>query len=264
VTFPQIAAFARLADGSAEQTREISGQTTLLSRAVHYIDYDEVHDEITIANAMAQAILTFRGGALGKEAPIRIIQGPHTQLESPDFGMSVDPVNNEIYIAEQDHVKVYPRGANGDAAPIRILAGPNTRLENPQGYMGLRGVGVDWIHNVLVVTGYYQDKGHILIFDRTASGDTQPRAVIAGLKSGITGASYTMRVYPPKGWILNPIGGGIGVWSVHDSGDIPPVYVLGREGPGPMGGRFSLNPKTKEIYTGSDNLIQAFSFPEIF
>jgi hypothetical protein len=239
---------------------------------VHYIDFDEVHDEITITNAMAQAILTFRGGALGKEAPIRIIQGPHTQIESPDFGMSVDPVNNEIYIAEQDHIKVYPRGANGDVAPIRILAGPNTRLENPQGYMGLRGVGVDWIHNVLVVTGYYQDKGHILIFDRTASGDTPPRAVIAGLKSGITGASYTMRVYPPKGWILNPIGGGgeegggggIGVWSVHDSGDIPPVYVLGREGPGPMGGRFSLNPKTKEIYTGSDNLIQAFSFPEIF
>ena len=264
MTFPQIAAFARLADGSAEQTRSLAGQTTLLTRAVHYLDYDDVHDEMTIANAMAQAILTFRGGANGKEAPIRIIQGPHTQIVSPDFGMSVDPVNNEIYVAEQDHVKVYPRGANGDVAPIRILTGPHTQLKNTQGYEGLRGIGVDWIHDVLVVTGYYQDKGHILIFDRTASGDAKPRAVIAGPKSGITGASYTMRVYPPKGWILNPISGGIGVWSVNDSGDMPPVYLLGREGAGPMGGRFAINPKAKEIYSGSDNLIQAFSFPEIF
>jgi hypothetical protein len=258
-----------------------------MNRAVHYLDYNDVHDELTIANAFAQAILTFRGGAAGKEAPIRIIQGPHTQLESPDFGISVDPVNNEIYVAEHDHILVFPRTANGDVAPIRVLAGPKTQLKNTQGYMGLRGIGADWVHNVLVVSGYYQGKGHILIFNRTANGDTAPLRVIAGPKSRISGSSYTMRVYPAKGWIFNPMGGGIGVWSVNDSGDIPPQYILsaerpageavaagsggdgGGEGGGGGGGlgagtRFSFNPKAKEFYIESNNSLKAYSFPEIF
>ena len=111
-----------------------------MNRAVHYLDYDDVHDEMTIANAFAQAILTFRGGANGKEAPIRVIQGPHTQLDSPDFGISVDPVNNEIYVAEQDHIFVFRRGASGDVAPIRVIEGPHTQLKNDQGFMGLRGL----------------------------------------------------------------------------------------------------------------------------
>lgn len=247
--------------------------------------YDDIHDEIVLANPFAQAILTFRGGANGKEAPIRVIQGPHTQIMSPDFGMSVDPVNDEIYIAEQDEIKVYPRTANGDVAPLRVLGGPHTQLQNPWGTQGLRGIGVDWIHNVLVVNGYFQDRGHILIFDRTASGDTKPRAVIAGPKSGITGASYSMRVYPPKGWILVPTRGGLGVWSFQDSGDIPPLYLLGgplREGGGGSdegvrgsgeeggggglgGDRFSINPKAKEIYAMDEGEgINAYSFPEIF
>ena len=256
-----------------------------MNRAVHYLDYNDVHDELTIANAFAQAILTFRGGAVGKEAPIRIIQGPKTQLQSPDFGISVDPVNNEIYVAEHDHILVFPRTANGDVAPIRVLAGPKTQLKNTQGYMGLRGIGADWVHNVLVVSGFYQDRGHILIFDRTASGDAKPRAVIAGPKSLIRGASYTMRVYPDRGWILNPIGGGIGVWSVNDSGDLPPLYILSAERPAGEGGaaapgggggeeggggglgagtRFSFNPKAKEFYIESNNSLNAYSFPEIF
>ena len=188
--------------------------------------------------------------------------------------MSIDPVNDEIYVAEQDHIKVYPRSANGDVAPLRVLGGPKTQLENTWGTQGLRGVGVDWINNVLVVTGYFQDRGRILIFDRTASGDTKPRAVVAGPKSGLTGASYSMRVYPPKGWILVPRGGGLGVWSIHDNGDIPPLYLLGRpsEGGGGGGGdggtglgdRFSFNPKAREIYAESNNGIKAYSFPEIF
>jgi hypothetical protein len=240
--------------------------------------YDEVHDELTIANAVAQAILTFRGGADGKEAPIRIIQGPHTTLESPEFGLTVDPVNDEIYILEHDFISVFSRTANGDAAPIRVIRGPNTHLSNPYGYIGLRGVGVDWVHNVLVVGGYYKDAGHVLIFDRTASGDAKPRAVIAGPKSGLRGVSYTMRVHPAKGWILLPTSDGIGVWSVNDSGDIPPLYLLrstrragpnlrggGEEGGGGgMGGHFTFSPKAKELYSYSDNAVSAYSFPEIF
>ena len=76
-------AFARLANGNVKQTRVLMGQTTKLSRTMHDIRYNEVNDEIVVPNPFANAILTFRGGADGQEAPVRIIQGPNTGLSSP-------------------------------------------------------------------------------------------------------------------------------------------------------------------------------------
>ncbi len=276
MTFPQIAAFARTADGSPSPVRSIAGQGTQLTRSGHYIEYDEVNDEIMVANAFAQAILFFRGGATGKEAPIRVLMGPKTQIQSPDFGLAIDKVNDEIYVTEHTRILVFPRTANGDVPPIRILEGPKTELENPYGTAAVRGIGVDPIHNVIVVTSYFQNRGRILIFDRTASGNTAPIRRIAGPRTGISGSSYSVRLHPPKGWILDPIGSGIGVWSVYDSGDIPPLYLLvnaaageeegggGEDGGSGLGSRFTFNPKTKELYNNRGSIIETFSFPEIF
>jgi len=246
-----------------------------MTRSAHYIYYDDIHDELIMANTLAQAILTFRGGADKNEAPIRILMGPKTQIQSPEYGITVDPVNNELYVSEYDRVLVFRRDANGDEPPLRILEGPKTELQNPWGTVAIRGVGVDWVNNVLIATTYFQNRGRILMFDRTASGNTAPIRRISGPRSGITGATYSVRMYPPKGWILNPIGGKIGVWSVFDSGDIPPLYLLenaaagegGGEGGGFGGGlgdRFAFNPNTKEIYSYRDHGIETFSFPEIF
>jgi len=276
VTFPQIAAFPRLAEGSPKPTRQLAGQETLLTRSGHYIEYDEVNDEIMVGNAFAQAVIFFRGGADGKEAPIRVLMGPNTQIQSPDFGLAIDNVNDELYVTEHTRVLVFPRTANGDVAPIRILEGPLTELENPYGTAAIRGIGVDPIHNVIVVTAYFQDRGRILIFDRTASGNTAPIRRIAGPKSRIRGSSYSVRLHPPKGWILNPISGGIGVWSVFDSGDIPPLYLLqsaGAEGgergedergQDSIGSRFMFSAKAKELYNNRGSILEVYSFPEIF
>jgi hypothetical protein len=282
VTFPQIAAFARLANGSKAAVRSIAGQKTNMTRSAHTIYYDEVHDEIYLANTFAQAMMVFRGGANGDESPIRIIMGPKTQIQSPEYGMTVDPVNDEIYISEFDKILVFPRTANGDVAPIRILDGPKTELQNPWGTIAIRGVAVDPIHNLLIATTYYQNRGRILIFDRTASGNTAPIRRISGPKSGIAGATFSVRTYPPKGYILNPSAGRIGVWSVFDSGDIPPLYWLenaavgkdrtpgsavddeGDATDGGMGDRFSINRNSKELYSNRGRIIETFSFPEIF
>ena len=253
-------------------------------RSGHYIEYDEKNDEVMIANAFAQAILFFRGGVVGNEAPIRILMGPHTQIQSPDFGLVIDNVNDELYVTEHERILVFPRKANGDVPPIRILEGPKTELANMWGTAAVRGIGVDPIHNLIVVTGYFQNRGHVLIFDRTASGNTAPIRKIAGPKTGITSASYSLRVYPPKGWLFTQAMGGIGVWSVFDSGEIPPKYLLLKDrststepvdetlrGGGQLGGgedglgsRFTFNPKTKELYNNSRDEIEAYSFPEIF
>lgn len=260
----------------------------MLVRSGHYMEYDQVNDEIMIANAFAQAILYFKGDAKDNDAPIRVLMGPHTQIQSPDFGLAVDNVNDELYVTEHTRILVFDRRASGDVPPKRILEGPKTELENPYGTAAVRGIGVDPIHNVIVVTGYFQNRGHILIFDRTASGNTAPIRKITGPKSMLRGASYSVRVYPPKGYILNPTGGSIGVWSVFDNGEIPPLYLLQNASPpkdtgfaglgggdeggpggegggaGGMGDRFTFNPKTKELFSNRGSMVEAFSFPEIF
>ena len=72
MTYPQIAAFARLANGNVAPTRSIAGQSTQLVRDSHDIFYDEVNDEIVVANAFGQAIMFYRGGANGEEPPVRV------------------------------------------------------------------------------------------------------------------------------------------------------------------------------------------------
>ena len=95
----------------------------------------------------AQSILTFRGGASKQEAPIRIIQGRKTMLESPDT-LEVDPVHNEIFVPRGDAVLVFPLTADGDVAPLRVLHG-NAKM----GWTTGGGIAVDPIHNLLVLAG---------------------------------------------------------------------------------------------------------------
>ena len=90
---------------------------------MHSIEYDPIHDEMSVPVPFGAAILTFRGGANGEEPPIRVIQGSQTRLEAPDR-MGIDPANNEIFVPEGKKVLIFPREANGNVAPIRALADP--------------------------------------------------------------------------------------------------------------------------------------------
>ena len=138
---PQIAAFARLAGVNTPAVRAIEGQKTLISRTMHGFYYDAPHDEIVVMSPLAQAILVFRGGASGEEAPIRVIQGPHTQIQGTPYGanaiVTVDTVNNEIYVpVVPDHLLVFDRSANGDVAPKRVLTGKSGAI-NISGQTGV-------------------------------------------------------------------------------------------------------------------------------
>jgi hypothetical protein len=147
----------------------------MISRADHDLQYNPVTDEFVNANPEAQAVMTFRGDSNGEASPIRIIQGPHTQIGFPNHGIGLDNVHNEIFIVDKEYILVFPRTGNGDVAPLRVIRGPNTMLLNA------RGVVVDPVRNVLLVG---TDSG-LLVFDRTADGDAKPRAIITGPLSGI-------------------------------------------------------------------------------
>ncbi len=271
----------------------LAGQKTLLTRDVHDIRYDSIHDELFVTNSLAQAILVFRGGAQGEEPPIRVIQGPHTQLVGSQAGspmdrLALDPVHNEIIVPSQNSVLVFAREANGDVPPIRVI-----RYADPRSNVAL-AAAADPVHNLIIV-GFASESrvrlagdaiaprfatkpvlGSLVIFNRTDSGSVQPRAVIQGPKTGIFRVNQ-IQVFPPKGWIvvshpgrndarktLDPF---IGVWSIHDNGDVPPRWML--QGPKsslmrPRG--VALDPKHKEIFVAdmSLNAVLTYSFPEIF
>ncbi len=276
---PQIAAFARLAKENAKPARLLAGQATHLSRTMHDIRYDAMHDEIFVTNPFAQAILVFRGAAEGEEAPLRVIQGPHTQLDNPDR-LEVDAVHDEILIPGSDRVLVFPRTGTGDVTPLRVISGPDTELDRAG------TLAVDPVHNIMVIgTGTAAVGGifgnisiaRLLIFNRTDKGNVKPRAVIGGPQSGILSINQ-VQIYSPKGWIIatqpgdayknmEPEGVFVGVWSIHDNGDVPPRWKIGGLKSilkKPRG--VALNPKNKELIVADMRLnsVLTYYFPEIY
>ena len=65
---PSGASAGQLAKDSTAPHRVIAGQSTLLSRTMHDIRYDPVHDEILVTNPFANAVLVFRGSAQGRDS----------------------------------------------------------------------------------------------------------------------------------------------------------------------------------------------------
>src|SRR5205085_4615214 len=157
---------------------------THLSRTTHGIAYDSTNDEIIAPNPLAAAVVIFRGGAAGEEAPVRTLQGAGTGLSRPET-VAVDEKNNEIVVGDPGdrRVLIYRREADGNAAPIRTIQGPKTQL------LQVVGVAVDPVRDLLVVSSYSRLPGGItglLIFGRTDEGDVAPKRTITGPRTGIT------------------------------------------------------------------------------
>lgn len=256
----------------------IAGQATQISRGNHDIRYDALHDEFLVTSS--EAILVFRGGADGEEAPIRIIQGPNTQMTSRYVErLDVDPVRNEIFVPAEDRILVFRREANGDVSPIRVIRGPDTRLTDPTvGRVG--AIAIDPVHELIVVGADLNVKpaegsGAMLIFNLTDNGNVKPRAAIQGSKTGILDTDQ-IQIYPPKSWIvatqsgtagLESEGAFVGVWSINDNGDVPPRWKI--MGPKSMMRKprgVALNPKYKELIVADMGLsmVLTYYFPEIF
>jgi hypothetical protein len=236
---------------------------------MHSIEYDPIHDEIAVPIPFAGAILTFRAGANGEEPPLRIIQGPLTQITDPSR-LGLDPVNNEILVPSGGRILVFNREANGNVAPIRVLEGVSGG-----------SVAVDPIHDLLITVGGTGAalRTQIQIFDRKAAGGAKPKGVITGPRTMLTNTGGPSTVYPPKGRILVPIRGPVnnqamfaldsfvGVWNVTDNGDVPPQWIIG----GPRGvfqmvRGVAVNEKHKEVIVTDKrlNAVLTFYMPEMF
>lgn len=277
---PQIAIFARLANGNVNPVRKIEGQKTLLGRTMHAVAYDEVCDEIVVPQEIAQAILTFRGGASGEEPPLRRIQGSLTGLHQPDV-MGIDAPHGEIYVPQRDPINkilVFDNMANGNVAPIRVL-------QAAEGISFGNSVAIDPVNNVLVVSGSVRvggrNEARMLIYNRTAQGTEKPLRMVGGPKSQYSGGSmvtYSAKrlVVSTSSWGRGDGGQGaslarkdqyVGVWSIDDNGDIPPRWRLG----GPNGfflqtRNIDLDEKNRSLIIADKriNSVMTFFFPEMF
>jgi len=222
---------------------------------MHGIAYEAKHDEIVVPVALAAAVLVFRGGAAGAESPIRVIQGPHTQLVRPHT-VAVDEQNDEIVVGDSSgrSLLAFPLDANGDVAPKRVIQGPKT------GLLFVVGVAVDPVHARIVAASTSSVPGGrtgLFIFKRTDQGDVMPQAVIAGPHTGIVRpwqlamdavkgrifvAAINNENHPPyelerprnrlppgtdipSPWQTGALGF-IGLWDINDNGDVPPRAVI--------------------------------------
>jgi DNA-binding beta-propeller fold protein YncE len=279
--------------------RVIEGQATTLSRTMHGIAYDAIHDEIVIPVALSGAVLVFRADASGEVPPLRTIQGTRTRLVRPHT-VAVDPVHNEILTADPSNraIFVFDRTANGNVAPRRAISGEKT------GLLDIVGLDVDPIRNVIVAASRRGngDKVGIFVFDRLANGDVEPKQFIGGPNSKLahfrqvtidpaTGniflAQQNTRMKQMEAYVLDKPREGfqandqdedddsdsgrldqmgfIAVYAPDDNGDIPPRAII--KGPGiRLAGAagVALNPKKKEIITVGGNGFQTFLLPEFF
>jgi len=115
--------------------------------------------------------------ASGDVAPLRVIQGPRTQLNWPS-NMAIDEERGEIYVAnDPDHsILVFKAADEGDVAPTRIIKGPQTGIQNPT------GVFVDLKNDELWVSNMGNHSA--TVYSRSASGDAAPLRTIRSAPAG--------------------------------------------------------------------------------
>ena len=167
-------------DPNSPRLRLLQGESTRLSDA-HGIAVDPKNKLLFVNNwgnisdykvagsgrFEAPSITVYPLSANGDSSPIRIIQGPKTQLNWPG-AMSVDPDRGELYVANDvgNSIIVFRETDKGDVQPSRIIKGNKTGLSYPT------SVFVDGTNKELWVSNLGNSSAWA--YPLTASGDVAP------------------------------------------------------------------------------------------
>jgi len=156
-------------------------------------------DENARGKFLPSSITVFDGEANGDVAPLRVIQGPLSQIDWP-MGVAVDEVNNEIIVANNgdNSILVFPRTASGDVPPKRVIRGALTGVKGP--------MGVAIAKDEIYVANFGDHTA--LVFPRLAGGNVRPRRIIrnapAGRETSGFGNPYSVAYDTKRGEILVP------------------------------------------------------------
>ena len=157
-----VVVYRKTASGDDEPLRRLEGTQTQLEDP-HGIALDTKNGLMYVSNHGSvnerqkvgtgrfnpPSITVYPITAEGNLPPLRIIEGPRTQMNWP-AAMAFDPVREELYVANDaaDAVLVFGTDARGDAAPRRVISGPKTGIRYPTGlYLDLKNREV-WLANM--------------------------------------------------------------------------------------------------------------------
>lgn len=179
-----VVVYRKTAQGEEKPLRQIEGDQTRLGDP-HGVAVDAKNKLLFVSNHGnaskkgvsgsgkfgPPSITVYPLKASGDTAPLRIIEGPKTQLDWP-AGMDVDPENGEVYVANDagDSVLVFRETDSGDVAPTRVIKGPKSGVKNPTGIFLDKKNQELWVSNM----GNHSVK----VYSRTAYGDAAPLRTI--------------------------------------------------------------------------------------
>ena len=117
------------------------------------------------------SISVYAKDSKGDAAPLRVIQGPKTQMDWPT-ALSLDTERNELFVANDggSSILVFSASASGDVAPLRLLKGPRSLVSNPTGVYFDKDNQELWVANFGNHTS--------TVYEARATGDTPPLRVI--------------------------------------------------------------------------------------
>ncbi|MGH9932277.1 MAG: hypothetical protein ACREA9_24005, partial [Pyrinomonadaceae bacterium] len=220
-----VVTYNRDAAGFDPPTRVLQGRNTLLADP-HGIYLNDRDDELVVANwgswnvtlgryttatrdpvelpggsFREPSIAVFDATAAGDAKPLRMIQGPATQLDWPT-GIDVNLDADEIVVANNtdDSILFFHRKDSGNVKPFRVIKGNRTGVNRPI------GVAVDKKNNELWVANFGDHTA--LVFDLNARGNAAPKRLIRNAPKGTPtsglGNVQTLAYDPKRDELLVP------------------------------------------------------------
>jgi hypothetical protein len=241
--------FRGAANGDEAPTRIIMGPDVKIPN-LDKLAIDPVHREIFVGvyneYPRREFVAVYSLDANGNAPPIRVIEGPDTQIGGGRNGAStaVDPVTNRLYVSGGGRLLIFNRTDSGNVKPRAFIRPPNNA-----------GMGAPFI---------YPEKGLLIASVRPRGGGGEGETIMEGA--------------PPKGGpgVDDNRGYGqysetpyVGVWSVNDSGEVAPRWTIAVPPNGPLRdpvGTATVDAKRQDVYVPDryTNAIYVYHVPEIF
>lgn len=154
------------------------------------------HVIAAVVRAGGNAIEGFEGGPSGASAPLRVITGPLTGLDScatagcHTMAVTSSSLTGQLYVAVNQgagtHISVFAGNASGNVAPLRSIVGPATGLSG-RVVTGLAVSSLTGELYALIKATQFGGPAQISVFGPSAEGDVAPSRTFtdAALNDGL-------------------------------------------------------------------------------
>jgi hypothetical protein len=187
-----VTAYPTGADGDVTPFIDISGDAPLLFMP-NGIALDSDANVYVVngqgGNSGNGSVTMYLADSTGNVAPSATITGSNTGMETPS-GIALDSQRN-IYIVDEESTPSgfgalleYAAGSDGNAKPSAEISGCTVDSEGDRTIRG-GAVAIRQDTGDIYTTGVYDGESAILVYAQASNGCSKPKAVIAGLDTGL-------------------------------------------------------------------------------